>query len=139
MIAVGHTQHARVEFFDFEEEKWTYMYSNYPFASSISRAPVLYHSDAFYVIGGYDYNEGTDISTIGRFKDSKWTEVGSLQSGRRAHGAVLDENSFYVIGGMSDAGDLLPTKKCEIYEYGVNCVDQAPVLPDYANYPELFM
>ena len=99
-------------------------------ASSLSYAPIIYLSDAFYVIGGWS---GRKESTIGRFDltTRQWTKSGDLVSGRRGHNVIYDGNYLLVIGGDGN----LMSRKCSIENGQVACISQTPELNKYSGYP----
>ena len=70
-------------------------------------------------------------------------KVGDLQHPKDSHGVIFVGSSFLVIGGDGDSGD--DSEKCS-FEPGLvdsavqlRCVNQAPNLYKYYNYPELFL
>ena len=131
----GEFNHANVEKIETKHRIWKPLL-DYPYADSISQAPILYHVDSFYVFGGYDRTNNKLVSAIARFTVSsgKWSKPGELTTKRRNHGAILIDGSFIVIGGLNDN----PTERCTTGEK-VKCVDQEPLLNNYYSYPELFL
>ena len=101
----------------------------------IDSAPIIYHSNAFYVIG---YVDGEESNIIGRLDESTlhWTKAGELNYGRRAGGAIINGERMIVAGGWSDK----ITESCAVNENGViNCTEQAPTLDNYYQYPEMYL
>ena len=78
-----------------------------------------------------------DEKTIGRLdiKTRKWTNVGSLVTGRHGHGAIFDGQYLLVIGGSGTYN----TEKCSISNDQITCSSQSPVLINYAFYPEVLL
>lgn len=76
--------------------------------------------------------------TIGRLDltTRKWTNVGSLVTGRRGHNAIYDGQHVLVVGGWAYT---YQTEKCSIDKNEVTCTSQIPELNDFAWYPELFL
>ena len=68
--------HTRAELFHFDTQTWS-ISSFYPFAGSITRAPVLYYQNAFYVIGGNDYVNNAEISIIAKLEYTQSPHVWS--------------------------------------------------------------
>ena len=77
------------------------------------------------------------MSTIGRLdiKTRKWTNAGSLVTGRHGHNAIHDGQFVLVVGGSRTK----KTEKCSIANERVTCASQSPELTDYSYYPELFL
>ena len=102
----------------------------------IAYAPILHHSNAFYVFGGYvDYAYS---KTIGRLDASTltWTKAGELNYARDSHGAIYNGERIIVAGGYGS----YKTESCSVEENGiVNCIEQAPTLYDYDLYPEMYL
>ena len=102
----------------------------------IARAPIVYHSNAFYVFGGYV--DGSYSKTIGRLDASTltWTKAGELNYARYGHGAIYNGERIIVAGGYGN----YKTESCSVNENGVvNCIEQAPTLNKYADYPEMYL
>ena len=102
----------------------------------IAFAPTVYHSNAFYVFGGYvdDYR----LKTIGRLDASTltWTKAGELNYAKRGHGAIYNGERIIVAGGIGN----YKTESCSVEENGVvNCIEQAPTLDYYNDYPEMYL
>ena len=102
----------------------------------IAHSPIVYHTNAFYVFGGYvdDYSSNTisrlDASTF------TWTKAGELKYARDSHGAIFNGERIIVAGGY----DYYKTESCSVDENGVvNCTEQAPTLDEYAYYPEMYL
>ena len=77
---------------------------DYPYHQSIGMAPVLYHSGAFYVIGGDTY--GQSVSTIAKYhaNNNSWSRAGELKTATRGHGAIfVDSHTLLVGGGEANA------------------------------------
>ena len=86
----------------------------------------------------------TDINaydtTIGKLDaDLIWTKVGDLNKGRWGHNVIFDGSYALVVGGYGGRDVYLPTVKCDISSSSINCIEQAPLLYGYYNYPELFI
>ena len=102
----------------------------------IYNAPIVYHSNAFYVFGGYV--DGSTSNIIGRLDASTltWTKAGELNYARDGHGAIYNGERIIVAGGNGN----YKTESCSVDENGVvNCIEQAPTLYDYAFYPEMYL
>ena len=102
----------------------------------ISYAPIVHVSNSFYLFGG---NSGATLNekTIGRFdiETRKWTNVGSLVTGRYGHNAIYDGQYVLIVGGVG----ILQTEKCTIINKRVTCSSQSPELDGYVYYPEVFL
>ena len=103
----------------------------------IYKAPIVHHSNAFYVFGGLiDYDD--ESKTIGRLDASTltWTKAGELNYARYGHGAIYNGERIIVAGGYGS----YKTESCSVDENGVvNCIEQAPTLDNYRYYPEMFL
>ena len=99
-------------------------------------APIVHVGDSFYLFGG-DSIATANEKTIGRLdiKTRKWTNAGSLVTGRCGHNAIYDGQYVLIVGGNGD----FKTEKCTISKDQVTCSSQAPELNFYYNYPELFL
>lgn len=98
-------------------------------------APIVYHSNAFYVFGGQiDYDES---NIIGRFDKSTlgWTKAGELNSAREGHGGIFNGDVFIIAGGDAK----YQTEACSIENGEIFCMAQAPVLDRYYVYPEMYL
>ena len=88
------------------------------------------------MFGGYvDYAYS---KTIGRLDASTltWTKAGELNYARSGHGAIYNGERIIVAGG----GGKYKTESCSVNENGVvNCIEQAPILDYYYDYPEMYM
>ena len=75
--------------------------------------------------------------TVGRLdiETRKWTNAGSLVSGREGHNAIYDGQYVLVVGGVGT----YKTEKCSITNEQVTCSSQSPELIEYAFFPELFL
>ena len=102
----------------------------------IYNAPIVYHSNAFYVFGGVI--DGPNSKTIGRLDASTltWAKAGELNYARYGHGAIYNGERIIVAGGAGNK----KTESCSVDENGiVNCIEQAPTLDDYWAYPEMYL
>ena len=103
----------------------------------IAFAPIVYHSNAFYVFGGLIDNH-VNSNIIGRLDASSltWTKAGELNYARNGHGAIYNGERIIVAGGEVS----YKTESCSVNENGVvNCIEQAPILDYYADYPEMYL
>ena len=75
--------------------------------------------------------------TVGRLdiETRKWTNSGSLVTGRYGHNAIYDGQYVLVVGGTGTD----KTEKCTISNKQVTCSSQSPELNDYFKYPEVFL
>ena len=106
----------------------------------ICLAPIVYHSNAFYVFGGdfdFEINGDQESNIIGRLDASTmtWTKAGELVYARQGHGAIFNGDVFIVAGGEVE----FKTEACSINYGEVNCVAQAPTLWRFQYYPEMFL
>ena len=104
----------------------------------VQEAPVVFHRNSYYVIGGRDARK--TMSIIGRFHipTITWSKAGMLKVARRGHGAILNGDTLIVAGGAGTK----KTETCNLSDNGtVNaCTEQtAPTLTNYYYYPELFL
>ena len=107
--------------------------------SYIRHASVIYHSDSFYVFGGYARKDGTyfDSNVIARMTmQGSWSISGQLNTARRGHGIIFDGEYVLVIGGVSGSPKV---EKCLLEDGVVMCTEQDPALTDYYYYPELYL
>lgn len=107
----------------------------------IAHAPVIYLSEAFYVIGGQ--SKGPQLhSTIGRLdtKTLEWTEAGNLVAKRSGHNAIFDGEVLIVVGGAGPLyDDSIMSEVCSVVNgTEMMCESQEPELDGYGYYPELF-
>ena len=101
----------------------------------ISRAPIVYIENSFYVISGYiDYKYTKIIARLDATR-KVWSKSGELISGRQGHNAIFDGSSLIVVGGW-DANE---TERCLISNGQATCTGQDPELVDYYYYPALFL
>ena len=106
----------------------------------IFAAPIIYHSNAFYVFGGYVDRSSSKI--VGRLDASTltWTKAGELNYARDSHGAIFNGERIIVAGGCGLNDCELKTESCSVEENGVvNCIEQAPTLDYYVDYPEMYL
>ena len=105
----------------------------------ISDAPIVHYSNAFYVFGGYVDDDESNI--IGRLDASTltWTKAGELNYARNGHGAIFNNELIIVAGGYGNNAKK-KTESCSANENGVvNCIEQAPTLDRYYEYPEMYL
>ena len=102
----------------------------------ISYAPIVYHSGAFYIVGGF-INGGTKSKIIGRLDASTltWTKAGELNLARDGHGAIFNGEKLIVAGGRLN----IKNEACKIDNGLVTCIEQAPNLYHYWVYPEMYL
>ena len=76
-------------------------------------------------------------SMIGRLdiKTRKWTNAGSLVTGRSMHNAIFDGRYVLVVGGDNRK----KTEKCSVSNDRMTCSKQSPELSHYSKYPEVFL
>lgn len=102
---------------------------------SIGFAPIVFHSNAFYIFGGWvDWKNSNTISRLDA-STMKWTKSGNLKTNRSGHGAIFNGDLVLVAGGVGH----LKTESCSITSGSVSCIEQKPILKDYSNYPELYL
>ena len=102
----------------------------------IAWAPIVHHSNAFYVFGGWV--DRSYSKTIGRLDASTltWTKAGELNYARDEHGAIYNGERIIVAGGYGEK----KTESCSVDENGVvNCTVQAPILYGHVQYPEMYL
>lgn len=108
----------------------------------ISHAPIVYQSNAFYVFGGLvDYQPSNIIGRLDA-ATTTWSMAGELKVARSFHGAIFNGDAFIIAGGSrkwdeTDDPAAYPTEHCSTNNGSVNCVEKAPILQYYANYPEM--
>lgn len=101
-----------------------------------SGAPIVFHSNAFYVVGGL-INEYTASSIIGRLDalTLTWTKAGELIHAREGHGAIYNGEKLIVAGGER----YFKSESCDVVNGLVTCTEQEPTLYYYWAYPEMFL
>ena len=55
--------------------------------------------DAVFIIGGYTSRRS---STIAKYSDDTWTNVGTLKKGRENHQAITIKGKTFIIGGWHE-------------------------------------
>ena len=104
-------------------------------------APILHHSESYYVLGGWA--NGKNTNTIGRFHTPTvtWSKAGVLKTARRGHGATFNGDVLVVAGGVADGSNhTMKTESCKLNNGTVTCTEQAaPTLTNYYYYPEMFL
>ena len=94
---------------------------------------MIFDAGNFYYFGGV----GATTSIL-RLNAATWTwsNVGSLNSPRLAHGVILVENTFMVIGG----GDgTKANEACILNDGGFTCEEKSSSLTQYQHSPLLFV
>ena len=106
----------------------------------IYRAPIIFISDSFYVVGGFSDISMFD-STIGKLDGSlNWSKAGELLTGRRSHNIIYNGKFLFIIGGFAGQENVdLKIEKCDFYDDRILCAEQSLSLYEYYNYPELFL
>ena len=80
-----------------------------------------------------------DIST------RTWTQVGSLNQGRRDHAVVVRSNDFVVVGGCSisyytsNCEAAVTTERCEMQNDEMICLSVDPKLTSFSQYAEAML
>ena len=55
---------------------------------------------AAYIIGGETYSDGYEyVSTIGEYKNNKWTKFGDLSKARKYSSAIFHNGEYIIVGG----------------------------------------
>ena len=67
--------------------------------------------------------------------NGQWTRAGRLNQARYGHNVIYDGQHIMVVGG----NNYRQTEKCLLNSGTVTCTLQNPELPNYQNYPELFL
>ena len=81
------------------------------------------------MLGGYSFNLGSAVSTIARFKDWNWEQVGNLNQPRANHGAIAHGDRIFVIGGWPGT---YPTEYWDHDNYNQTiAVAENPILNNY--------
>ena len=55
--------------------------------------------ESVFIIGGWTDGRPKKTSLIARYNDDNWTNVGSLNQAREAHGAIAIEEIVIILGG----------------------------------------
>ena len=120
VFAVGsYEDHANAEILPLESGSWTAV-ASYPFAKSISLAPMIKSFDplVFYILGGWNTVHNDALSTVAKFNaaDNQWTKIGELQNARWAHGAIYlwTDDKFVVVGGKQIQTSDVRTEICTL-------------------------
>ena len=53
--------------------------------------------DSVLIIGGW--NGKDDLSTVAKFENNSWSQIGSLKQARHGHSAISNGKTILVIGG----------------------------------------
>ena len=56
--------------------------------------------ESVFIIGGWTGDSKS--TTIAKFKDRNWTNVGNLTQGRHGHGAILSGSTMIIVGGWPE-------------------------------------
>ena len=52
------------------------------------------------ILGGWSYTLGNALATVASYNNSGWSKLDDLQSTRYGHGAIVNGDKVYVIGGV---------------------------------------
>ena len=131
LVAVGSRSNKKGE--KFENGAWSEI-EDAPVSTRLYGYAVTFDADNFYYFGGYDRS---DLSSILRLSAASWTwsNVGNLSSARNAHGVILVENTFMVIGGLSTK----PNEACQLNNGQFTCEAKTSSLNYYYYYPLPFL
>ena len=107
----------------------------------IGFAPVVYHSIAFYVLGGVTDEDVYNSNIIGRLDTTTltWAKAGELIYARHGYGAIFTGDVMVVAGGHDDHKSLYKTESCEFINGFVTCIELTATLNDYAYFPEMHL
>ena len=112
---------------------------------SINNYAIVAVKSTIYIFGG-DFGESnkytyyTPTKTIASFSTitKKWKKLGELKRARLAHGVIIRDGDFIVIGGRNDTwASSFETERCSLKDNSVQCSTVAPVLQNYVFYPEM--
>ena len=54
-------------------------------------------ADSVLIIGGW--NGKDDLSTVAKFQNNSWSQIGHLKQARHGHSAISNKKTILVIGG----------------------------------------
>ena len=76
---------------------------NLIFFSRIAYYATTSTEESVYIIGGFTYDSSTSSRTpvIAEYKNNQWSNAGSLNQSRYAHGAITSGSLTMVIGGSA--------------------------------------
>ena len=93
--------------------------------------------DTFYIFGGDSGpSSNTPSNTIAAFStvSKEWKKLGELNQARYAHGVLIQQGNFIVVGGYPGN---LRTERCTLNEGTIRCTLIDPELKSYGFYPEM--
>ena len=95
----------------------------------------IFHAGDHYFFGGE--SDKNPLNSILLLNGTTWTwsNVGTLNLQRHAHGVILAENSFMVIGGFG----WMTNEICQLTNQEFTCYRLATELNDYALWPILYL
>ena len=118
----------------FEGGKWSDIQEP-PVAGGLSEYAVIFDSGKFYYFGGFDGRSHLSLIFCLNAGSWTWTNVGSLNSGRIAHGVIAVESMFMIIGGVGTQ----PNEACRLNNDKFTCEQKSSNLVEYARTPLLFL
>ena len=98
-------------------------------------AAIVFARGNFFIFGGYADDHPTDVVAKLDQDTKQWDEAGRINNARFAHGAIVTEDQFLIIGGSREE----VTERCYLVDDELNCTLQEPTLTEYRHWPELFL
>ena len=95
---------------------------------------VIFHGGNHFFFGG---SSDGQLDSILRLSGNSWTwsKVGQLNALRQAHGVILVEDTFTVVGGTG----IKKNEACVLNNEQLTCTELASSLTNYEYYPILYL
>ena len=132
LVAVGDNVTKKSE--KFEDGNWTDIQEPPVVGNYFGGYAVISHGGNHFFFGGRT-DSIKELNSILRLSGSSWTwsNVGQLNSARRAHGAIVFGNTVAVAGGIETKNNEL----CLLENEQFTCTEHSSSLFDYSWYPIL--
>ena len=95
--------------------------------------PIVALDTSFYIFGGSpSATIGTVIASFDTIS-KQWERLGELKQARWAHGVIVHQGEFIVVGGGGEKW----TERCTLNDNSIQCNIVNPELENYLDYPHM--